>query len=78
MPPIVRPRPVWQLLEEMGMEPTRLMRRVGFRGETGENPALEAGDWHLLAEWPAATSPDPATQAAVALMAIDSFVGPAT
>lgn len=79
MGPLVRPRPVWQLLEESGLEVPRLMRRVGFRGEPDGIPAREtSGDWHLRAEWPAPTGRDAAVQAAVAVMAIDCFVAPAT
>ena len=55
-----------------------MMRRVGFRGET-EGATYDRGDdWHLGAEWPATACEDPAVQAAVAIMAIDSFVAPAT
>jgi acyl-CoA thioesterase len=79
MPAIARPRPIWQHLEERGLEPGRLMRRVGYRGETEPVPREDAAaGWHLRSEWPAATCADPAVRAAVAVMAIDAFVGPAT
>ena len=79
VPPLVRPRPVWQHLEEIGVEPNLLMRRVGYRAETEAVPPEEvAAAWHLRSEWPATTCADPAVRAAVAVMAIDVFVGPAT
>ena len=79
LPPLVRPRPVWQHLEEIGVEPGRLMRRVGYRAETEAVPPEEAAAaWNLRSEWPATTCADPAVRAAVAVMAIDAFVGPAT
>lgn len=77
--PLVRPRAVWQHLEEQGREPPRMMRRVGFRGETEGVPAGEAeAGWHLRSQWPASASAEPAVRAAVAVMAIDAFVAPAT
>ena len=77
--PLVRPRPVWQHLEEIGVEPGGMMRRVGFRAETEAVPPEEAAaGWHLRSEWPATPCTDPAVRAAVAIMAIDSFVAPAT
>lgn len=55
------------------------MRRVGYRAETEAVPAAEAAaGWNLRSEWPATTCNDPAVRAAVAVMAIDVFVGPAT
>jgi acyl-CoA thioesterase len=78
-PAVVQPRPVWQHLEELGIEPGPLMRRVGYRAQTGALPDLDdTNDWHLHSEWPAPTTSDPAVRAAAALMAIDAFVGPAT
>ena len=72
-------RPVWQHLEEIGIEAGALMRRLGYRAETGELPAEElAAGWHARSQWPAAACDDPAVHAAVAAMAIDAFVGPAT
>ncbi len=79
LPPLVRPRAVWQHLEEIGVEPGQLMRRVGYRAETEAMPPEEAAAaWHLRSEWPAAACDNPAVRAAVAVMAIDAFVGPAT
>ena len=79
IPPLAGPRPVWQHLEEIGVEPGRMMRRVGFRGETGDIPPADAAaGWHLRAQWPAPKGADPAVRAAVAVMAIDAFVAPAT
>ena len=43
MAPLVRPRPVWQLLQEIGVDPPPLMRRVGFRGEPDGIPAQYVG-----------------------------------
>ncbi len=78
-PPLVRPQPVWQYCEEIGVKPERLMRRVGYRAETEAVPPEEAAaGWNLRSEWPATTCDDPAVRAAVAVMAIDVFVGPAT
>jgi len=77
--PLVRPRPIWQHLEEIGIEPGQLMRRVGYRGETEPVPPEEAAaGWHVRSEWPAAACKDPSVRAAVAVMAVDAFVGPAT
>ncbi len=77
-PPLVRPRPVWQHLEEIGVVPGRLMRRVGFRTETEATAPEDASAvWHLQSEWPASACSDPAVRAAVAVMAIDAFVAPA-
>ena len=77
--PVVQPRPVWEHLEAMGIEAGALMRRLGYRAETEKLPAEElAAGWHMRAEWPAAACEDPAVHAAVAAMAIDAFVGPAT
>ena len=74
-----QPRPVWEHLEAMGIEAGALMRRLGYRAETEKLPAEElAAGWHMRAEWPAAACEDPAVHAAVAAMAIDAFVGPAT
>ena len=78
MSPLARPQPIWQHLESIGLEPSNMMRRVGFRGETDGGENDPADDWHLRSEWPASVCKDPAVQAAVAIMAIDSFVGPAT
>ena len=76
--PLALPRPVWEHLEENGIEPGSLMRRVGYRTETEEFPAEDkAAGWHLRSEWPAAASDDVAVRAGVAAMAIDAFVGPA-
>ncbi len=76
--PLVRPQAVWQHLEEIGIEPGHLMRRVGYRTEIEAIPPEEAAaGWHLRSEWPATTCADPAVRAAVAVMAIDAFVGPA-
>jgi len=73
------PRPLWQHLDDIGVESGPLMRRLGYRGETGEPPSEESPDgWHLHADWPVPDSIDPAVRAAVAVMAIDAFVGPAT
>jgi len=79
VPPLVRPRPVWQHIEERGRVVPRMMRRVGFRSEIeGLPPEEAAAGWHLRAQWPATRCPEPAVQAAVAVMAIDAFVAPAT
>ena len=79
VPPLIRPRPVWQHLEENGREAPRMMRRVGFRGETEEVASEDAAaGWHLRSEWPAPSCAEPAICAAVAVMAIDAFVAPAT
>lgn len=78
MAPLGLPQPIWQRLEEIGIEPGSLMRRVGYRGETSEMPTDEqATGWHLRSEWPAPACDDPAVHAGVAAMAIDAFVGPA-
>ncbi|MGE4650029.1 MAG: acyl-CoA thioesterase domain-containing protein [Myxococcota bacterium] len=77
--PLVLHRPVWQHLAEIGIEAGALTRRLGYRAETGELPAEElAAGWHARSQWPAAACDDPAVHAAVAAMAIDAFVGPAT
>ena len=78
MPALVRPRPVWEHLVSNGEEPSPLMRRTGFRGESEDATLRRPDDWHIGVEWPASPCENPAVQAAVALMAIDSFVGPAT
>ena len=78
-PPLVRPQPAWQYCEEIGVKLDRLMRRVGYRAETEAVPSKEAAaGWNLRSEWPATTCDDPVVRAAVAVMAIDVFVGPAT
>ena len=79
LPPLVRPRPVWQHLEEIGVEPGRLMRRVGYRAETEAVPPEEAAaGWNLRSEWPATTCDDPAVRAAGGRLAIGAVVGPPT
>ncbi len=79
MPPLREPKPIWRLLEEIGVEPGLLMRRVGYRGETSDPEPSEEDrpEWHLRSEWPAPTAQDLAIRAATALMPIDVFVGPA-
>ena len=54
------------------------MRRVGYRAEIAAMPPEEAAaGWHLRSQWPSTSCADPAVRAAVAVMAIDAFVGPA-
>lgn len=78
MGPLRTPAPVWEFLANEGMEPPPLMKRIGYRGESEapEDPD-GLGDWHLRCEWPASPSDDLAIRAAVALLPIDNFVGPA-
>lgn len=78
VPALVGARPVWQYVEESGREAPRMMRRVGYRTETEPPPEEAAAGWHLRSEWPAPNGVDPAIHAAVAVLAIDAFVAPAT
>lgn len=79
MIPLRQPRPVWRLVEELGLEPPPIMRRVGYRTEVLETglPDVDGPDWHLRNQWPATASDDLAIRAAMALMPIDVFVAPA-
>jgi hypothetical protein len=77
MAPLRDPRPVWRVLEDIGLEPPKIMRRLGFRGEPVDVRMPDHG-WHLVSEWPGTSSDDPAVRAAVAVMAIDWCVAPAT
>lgn len=76
MTPVRDARPVWQHLQAIGVEPGAVMRRVGFRGEM-EACEADGPDWHLRSQWPWTASNDLALRAAVALLPIDCFVGPA-
>jgi len=76
MPALTAPRPVWQFLRDAGVEPPKVMRRIGFRAETAE-VTPDCG-WHLGNDWPATPSDDVVIRAAVAVMPIDWFVAPAT
>jgi acyl-CoA thioesterase len=80
MTPLRQPAPVWRFLEEIGIEPPPIMRRVGYRGEPPEAglPNVDGLEWHLRNQWPATSSNDLAVRAAMAVMPIDVFVGPAT
>jgi hypothetical protein len=80
MTPLRQPAPVWRFLDEVGIEPPPIMRRVGYRGEPLEAgpPDVDGGEWHLRNQWPGTSCQDLAVRAAVALMPIDVFVGPAT
>ncbi len=73
MTPLRQPTPIWRFLEEVGIEPAPLMRRVGYRGEPLEAglPDVDGPDWHLRNQWPATASDDLAIRAAVALMIVD-------
>jgi acyl-CoA thioesterase len=75
--PLVQPRPVWAFLEDLGIEPPRIMRRIGFHGEAADVPVHDDG-WHLGSHWPGTTSEALAVRSAVAVMAIDWCVAPAT
>jgi hypothetical protein len=79
MTPIRQPTAVWRFLEEAGIEPPPLMRRVGYRGEPLEAglPDVDGPDWHLRNQWPATASEVLAIRSATALMPIDVFVAPA-
>jgi len=76
-PRLREPRALADHLLEIGMEPAPIMRRTRFRGEPDDFVEAD-GTWHLRAQWPAPTCEDLAVRAAVALMPIDNFVGPAT
>ena len=73
------PRAVADQLDEIGIDVSPLMRRIGFRGESELLGRADPSDdtWHLHAQWPGASSEDRAVRAAVALMPIDNFVSPA-
>ena len=76
-PRLREPRALADHLLEIGIEPAPIMSRTRFRGE--HDDFVEPDDtWHLRAQWPATSSEALAVRAAVALMPIDNFVGPAT
>jgi len=79
MTPLREPTPIWRFLEEEGIEPSPIMRRIGYRGEAigAGPPSVDGPEWHLRNQWPATASSNLAIRAAMALMAIDVFVGPA-
>jgi len=79
MAPLGEAAPVWRMVEDAGLEPPLLMRRVGYRMATDDvrSPAAAGEDWHLRGQWPATVSRDLALRAGVALMPIDVFVAPA-
>lgn len=77
MPPLRKPAPVHQFLEEAGIEPPPLMRRIGYRGESEAPPeGHDMGDWQMHVEWPDPDTDDLVIRAAYTLLAIDNGVGP--